>query len=94
MSDTPSPPDLLAALTDALHKQIPNAGDHVTRRVLRLYLQNTGYSISIEALIGALIVLVERGWIRINGDVCTTTAEGARAFAPVAVGLARRPPRT
>ena len=79
MSDKPSPPHLVAALTDVLRKVIPNAGDHVTRRVLRLYLRNTGFS--FEAFVGPLFELEQRGWIKVNGEIYTPTPKGARAFA-------------
>jgi hypothetical protein len=79
VSDKPSPPHLVAALTDVLRKVIPNAGDHVTRRVLRLYLRNTGFS--FEAFVGPLFELEQRGWIKVNGEIYTTKPEGARAFA-------------
>jgi hypothetical protein len=88
MIEDPSLPRLLTLLTEALRNQIPNAGDHVTRRVLRLYLRNSGFS--FQDFTGPLFDLVERGWIRINGGVYTTTPEGARAFASeatVATGL-------
>jgi hypothetical protein len=46
---------------------------------LRLYLRNTGFS--FEAFVGPLIDLEEHGWLKVNGEVYTTTPEGARALA-------------
>jgi hypothetical protein len=88
--DNPMLSRLLAVLTDALRKAIPNAGDRITRRVLRLYLRNSGFS--AEAFAGPLVDLEERGWIKVSGETYTTTLEGARAFAseaPVATALAK-----
>jgi hypothetical protein len=90
MTDNPSQQRLLSLLTDALRKAIPNAGDHITRRVLRLYLRNSGFS--AEAFVGPLFDLEERGWITVKGETYTTTPDGARAFAseaPVVAGLAK-----
>jgi len=72
-----SKPDFMAQLIDVLRERMPNAGDQITRRVLRLFLR-TGWS--FENYVGPLVELERHGWITCNGETYTTTAEGARAL--------------
>jgi hypothetical protein len=65
-------PDFMAQLIDVLRERMPNAGDQITRRVLRLFLR-TGWT--FENYVGPLVDLEQRGWIKSSGETYTTTAE-------------------